>query len=145
MKKKIWGALLLALLGFIWGHSMMSPEDSSNESLWLLQLLTPLLELFFGPGQVTHYLIRKLAHFAEFAALGFLLYGNATCWTARRQWCMAGQLGLLAAFLDETIQIFSGRGAQIQDVWLDFSGVIAGILFGLFVFWLAKKMGRVRK
>lgn len=30
------------------------------------------------------------------------------------------------AFIDETIQIFSGRGPQIADVWLDVSGAFCG-------------------
>ena len=36
-------------------------------------------------------------------------------------------LGLLAAFLDETLQIFSGRGSMVADVWLDFAGVVFGV------------------
>lgn len=32
------------------------------------------------------------------------------------------------AAIDETIQIFSHRGSQLQDVWLDFSGFIVGTL-----------------
>ena len=41
--------------------------------------------------------------------------------------------GLLTALTDETIQMFSdGRSSQLTDVWLDFSGVMAGILVGLF-------------
>lgn len=30
------------------------------------------------------------------------------------------------AFIDETIQIFSGRGPQIADVWLDVFGAFCG-------------------
>ncbi len=40
--------------------------------------------------------------------------------------------GVLTALTDETIQIFSaGRSSQVTDVWLDFAGVLAGILVGL--------------
>ena len=35
---------------------------------------------------------------------------------------------MLTGFIDETIQIFSGRGSAIRDVWLDFSGAAAAIL-----------------
>jgi VanZ family protein len=35
-------------------------------------------------------------------------------------------LSLLTAFIDETLQIFSGRGPMVQDIWLD----LAGSLFG---------------
>ena len=36
--------------------------------------------------------------------------------------------GLAVAVTDETIQIFSGRGSQVLDVVLDFSGALTGIL-----------------
>ncbi len=131
MKKTLWAILLIFLLGFIWGNSLLSREDSAMTSLWILQLLTPVLEIFLGPGQVSHHFVRKLAHFAKFAVLGFVLYGNVKLRAQRRPWLWAGQLGFCAAFLDESIQIFSGRGPQISDVWLDFSGVLIGILFAL--------------
>lgn len=38
---------------------------------------------------------------------------------------------ILTAFIDETIQIFSGRGASIKDVWIDTFGALAGILIVL--------------
>ena len=41
---------------------------------------------------------------------------------------LAGGLALLTGFIDETIQIFSGRGSAVSDVWLDFSGAAAAIL-----------------
>ena len=36
--------------------------------------------------------------------------------------------GFFVAAIDETIQIFSHRGSQLQDVWLDFSGFVVGTL-----------------
>ena len=41
----------------------------------------------------------------------------------------------LAAAIDETIQIFTGRGAQIKDVLLDFTGALTGILFTALLIW----------
>ena len=70
-------ALLIAILltlGFIWGNSLLSREQSSDESAWVLRLVTPVLELFVGKGRVTEHLVRKLAHFTEFALLGFELF-----------------------------------------------------------------------
>lgn len=37
------------------------------------ELLRPLLELVVGQGGVTDHLVRKLAHFTEYAVLGALL------------------------------------------------------------------------
>ena len=122
--------IIFLTLAFIWGHSLMSREVSSEESGFVMQLLTPLLELFVGKGNVTEHLVRKLAHFSEFALLGAEL---CLYFTGKRKRKSAGLLlalahGLFAAFFDETLQIFSGRGPMIQDVWIDFAGVITGAL-----------------
>ena len=75
MKKKRVLLLILIVLTllFIWGNSLLSREQSSDESAWVMHLVTPLLEAFVGKGNVTEHLVRKLAHFTEFAMLGFEL------------------------------------------------------------------------
>ena len=49
-------------------------------------------------------------------------------------------LGLLAAFLDETLQLFSGRGSMVADVWLDFAGVVFGVAVITLGRWIAGQM-----
>ena len=63
---------LAVWLLFIWVHSMIPARSSAAESRWVGQLITPVLELFTGEGNVTDHLVRKLAHFCEYAALGVL-------------------------------------------------------------------------
>ena len=70
--KTILVVLLALLLAFIWLHSMMPAEDSAEESQRVGQFLTPFLELLVGEGNVTDHLVRKLAHFCEYGALGIL-------------------------------------------------------------------------
>ena len=129
-QKKALLIIIIVTLAFIWGHSMMPPETSSLESKWVMKLVTPFLELFVGKGNVTEHLVRKLAHFCEFTLLGaeLMLYFGMP---ERRMLLRTLNLGLVAALLDETVQIFSGRGAAIPDVWLDFSGVLTGTLITL--------------
>lgn len=52
--------------------------------------------------------------------------------------CMA--LGLMAATIDESIQIFAGRGAMVQDIFLDMSGFLlaGGIALGILI--IARRM-----
>lgn len=131
-------ALLIAILltlAFIWGNSLLSREQSSDESAWVLQLVTPVLELFVGKGNVTHHLVRKLAHFTEFGLLGFeLLFWFSPVRAKRTEGLLLAMAhGLFAAMTDETIQLFSGRGSQLQDVWLDFAGVTTGALLALLI------------
>ncbi|MBQ7058119.1 MAG: VanZ family protein [Firmicutes bacterium] len=75
--------------------------------------------------------------------------GLVTCYPAfvpRAVWptvgltlaCSSGT-SWLVAFLDETIQIFSGRGPMIQDVWLDLSGALCAILLVLLIYGLRQK------
>lgn len=90
------------------------------------------------PGVANHltdHIVRKLAHFCEYALEGFLLALCLRVYTrhffVHISWPILG--GLLTALTDETIQMFSdGRSSQLTDVWLDFSGALAGILVGLF-------------
>ncbi len=138
VRRKILFCLFLLVLVFIWGQSCMPVTLSREESSRVLTFLKPFLEWIFGRGKVTHHLVRKLAHFAEYFVLGCCL--SALLPLHRRGRLLALGLGLLAALIDETIQIFSGRGDQISDVWLDFSGAAAGVLLLSLILWLIGKL-----
>ncbi len=155
----IWAVLAVLLLAFIWGNSFLSVRNSTDASVWVMKLVTPLLEKFVGAGNVTDHLVRKIAHFVEFAALGFVLYwvmrlagrrrsgaGSVFSSDSRRSnssasaapvglraLCRALFWGFFAGFLDETIQVFTGRGPQITDVWLDFAGLTCGALLAALI------------
>ena len=132
--KKTLTVLIIVTLAVIWGHSLLGREASSEESGFVMKLLAPLLELIVGKGNVTEHLVRKLAHFCEFFVLGAeLLLFFALSKSRKNAFLLALSHGLFTALMDETIQIFSGRGPMIQDVWLDFSGVTAGALLMLAV------------
>ncbi len=117
--------LLLVTLCFIWSNSMAGKESSASLSgrvtAWLNSIGIP----------ATEYFVRKSAHFCEFGLLGVELM--LLCWLRSglrmQNCCNAAFAALLTAVTDETIQIFSGRGSQVQDVVLDFSGAVTGILF----------------
>jgi VanZ family protein len=129
--------LILLTLALIWGHSLLGREASSEESGFVMELLEPVLEMVVGEGNVTEFLVRKLAHFTEFFVLGLELL---TFFAYRKPlfpqaFLLALTHGFFAAFLDETIQIFSGRGPMIQDVWLDVCGFAVGasLMLGIMV------------
>ena len=123
--------LTIALLLIIWGQSLLPVKASAAESGWLrTAVIDPLLALF-GLGPVGDYFVRKLAHFTEFLLLGL---SSTLLW--RGKVLRALQTAFLAAFLDETIQLFSDRSAQISDVWLDLFGAAVGCC----LCWLALKL-----
>lgn len=118
---------LLALnLVFIWGNSLMPGEVSGAISQWVKDLISSLFPGGSDP-QEGHGLLRKLAHFTEFACLGFCL-----CWLVsmlgKRPW-LSFVCGFLVACVDETIQRFiPDRGPSFRDVMIDTSGVVLGIV-----------------
>lgn len=129
--KTILVVLLALLLAFIWLHSMMSAEDSAEESQRVGQFLTPFLELLVGEGNVTDHLVRKLAHFCEYGALGIL--AGALLLVKKEsgifRWSYTLLCALAVAVVDESIQLLAdGRGAQVQDVLLDTAGSLTGLL-----------------
>ena len=127
--------LLIATLVFIWGNSLESVQESNTKSGNTLRIITPPLELFVGRGNVTDHIVRKLAHFLEFGALGCEL---ALLTVLRRRVRLQSVLnclsaGLAVAVTDEALQILSDRGSQVSDVLLDLGGSAAGIAFILLI------------
>lgn len=116
-------ALTALWLAFIWGNSLLPGDESGAIS----DNVGRILALIFGPWvEQATFLIRKLAHFSEFAILGFLLSWNGKLRQVKSM-SFPVLLGLLAAMTDETIQRFvPGRGSMVTDVWIDFSGVLVG-------------------
>lgn len=130
---------LIACIVFIFSNSMQVAEVSSEASGRVLNLVRKVLTHLGMPGAASHvtmHLIRKLAHFCEYMLEGFLLMLCLRVYTRHfvkhMSWPILG--GLLTALTDETIQLFSpGRSSQVVDVWIDFGGVMTGLLVGMFV------------
>ena len=125
MRRKICIILILLNLAFIWGNSALPGEVSDAFSRWVAALM--------GGGQVPSDgggFLRKLAHFSEFASLGFWLAWHARLRGERglhlANSAMLG--GLLAACVDESIQILTPeRASSLVDVWIDTFGVVTGV------------------
>ncbi len=124
-KRSICILLIIVNLCFIWGNSLLPAEQSQALSDWVLEMLPELTE--DAPGGEENMILRKLAHFAEFAVLGLLL-----SWLfrmLRKQFWYPLLLGIGAACVDETIQCFvPGRGPGIVDVAIDACGILTGML-----------------
>ena len=119
-------ALILWNITFIWANSLLPGEVSGAFSDWVRALLARVLasdELSTsGDG-----LLRKMAHFSEFAALGMLLSWFFGMLQKKKRW--AALCGFFTACVDETIQRFvPDRGPSIFDVGIDTCGVLTGML-----------------
>lgn len=94
---------------------------------------------------MTDHILRKCAHFGEYALLGVLTAAALRTGT-HFSWPAALLPGTLAALCDETIQLFvPGRSGQITDVWLDTAGYLTGALLTLLIFSLCRKRPKQRK
>ena len=133
------GVITLGLLCFIWGNSLLPGKDSGELSGFvgtLLQKLLPFLNLQSETGM---HLLRKAAHFSEFAALGMSFSWLFGMLSGKKAWYLSLPLicGAAAAAIDETIQLFSpDRGPSIKDVGIDTCGVITGIAVLSLLHWL---------
>lgn len=121
--------LMIALmLLFIWSNSLANSVRSNALSGWVERWLKPLIDPQGNiPDKTFDYDVRKFAHVFEYALLGALLVFGTAQMKHRSVWHLL-LVVLLAAVIDETIQFYTGRTSQLQDVWIDVSGVCIGML-----------------
>jgi len=132
--------LVILMLAFIWGNSLLPGDLSSQESEKVLELLQPVVGpltrvLNAGGFDVDeHTVVRKLAHFTEYAVLGALMFLLFVKPDGRSRYLLPAGLCLTTAGIDEGIQIFAqDRGPALRDVAIDFCGSCIGLLAAAFV------------
>lgn len=133
--------LLVLNIAFIWGNSLLPGSVSGALSGWLKSVLAMLFPGGSDDPDAGHGLLRKLAHFTEFACLGGLLVW--LCSMLRRPAVLSVLGGFLVACIDEGIQMFvPDRGPGILDVLLDTAGTLVGmsvVLLGYTVYIMRNK------
>lgn len=129
---KPWLCAMVVMTLFIWTNSLVPGEGSGSLSLAVVDNVRAALDCLGLPsGWVTNFIVRKGAHFTEYAVLGVL---------AARAFGLAGPprgsggalltvctVLVLVPALDETIQLFvPGRSGLLTDVLIDLSGAACG-------------------
>lgn len=113
---------------------MANSQESHAQSDRFVDLLRPIID---PHGKMTYEqvssIVRKAAHFAEFAALGSEI--AVLCFALSfgfklRDAIYAAAGALLIANIDEYLQIYSARGSSVSDVFIDLGGAITGIAVG---------------
>ncbi len=134
--------IIVITLLYIWNNSLQSAIVSNGQSKRVLEVIE---EVFRTPPLDTEeaqHIVRKVAHISEFALLGMemvlLLY--LTGKMRRQNLAAVLFIGLASAVMDETIQIFSQRGSQVMDIWIDFAGFVAGIGIALIAYALISRV-----
>lgn len=132
-------------IGFIWWHSTLSAMDSTVESLNVMYFLDDFFRMLGFNAELTNHIVRKSAHFCEFALLGCLSMWSAFLNKRRiiKNLTSVGFVCLVTAVVDECIQIYSpGRSAEVPDVVLDFCGAAAGVIFWFVIYGIVKLFKR---
>ena len=143
--------LTLAVMGMIFFFSTETAEQSDETSGYftrqVIDVLYPDYAKYEKKQQQSLYdsiqtVIRKMAHYTEFAILGFLMRLCLESWFGKRKWLTPVSWGLstLYASTDEMHQILiDGRSGQWTDILLDSAGVLSGVLIAVLVLFLVRK------
>lgn len=122
--------ITISFIAFAFIHSSMPADISGEESENVLQFLQNILNALGMGTELTSYIVRKVAHFTEYAAIGGALVGCAYSFNKTKPYTYSVNIlfsGLLTAVIDETIQLnVAGRSGQVSDILLDFAGCITG-------------------
>ena len=129
MKKYLCLSLTGLIIAFIWGNSLQPAVESETLSVYLDSLVKNIFEFchLHVSIAVMDHIVRKSAHFTEFAIQGFLIYKSLSMFKVRHGVRTAIIIGVLTAIVDETIQLsVPGRSSQVSDVMLDTVGAATG-------------------
>lgn len=129
----VWLFLTALFTMFIFYNSSMSGTESGHLSALAAGFVVHVADFLQVSlsGDVEH-ILRKLAHFLEFACLSWLVCKTYSSFGVSDRASNGYILFfcLLVAVVDEYIQLFShGRTSMVKDVLLDFSGAFCMWLF----------------
>lgn len=141
--------LTAGLIAFAFIHSSMTADESGAESAVTMGFLQNILDALGVNFELTDHIVRKLAHFAEYTAIGIMLMNTAYAFNKSRPYVFYPHIlfaGLFTAVIDEAIQLnVPGRYGMITDALLDFSGIVTGSVLMLIILTIYKTVHRKRR
>ena len=119
-------ALIVGTVAFIFVNSALPPEVSAEQSGTVGGIIAEIIPPDTDLGAFIQEYLRKIAHFTEYGLLGIEISLLVFFYFKRRILfgCSAAAVPFFIGFIDESIQILSGRGPSISDVWIDIGGFI---------------------
>ena len=123
-------------MGFIFCMSLNNAEESKALSDSLAQRLINFLGI-----NIPKVILRKGAHFVEFAGLGLCLCNAIYASFGHRLTPVFALVGsVIYAISDEVHQIFSeGRACRITDVLIDSAGALSGIVIAFLIYKIIRR------
>ena len=141
--------IIILTVTVIWGHSCMTRAKSTEESSFVKEIIDTVVQTVSGNQSfaIPEVVIRKSAHFFEYAVLGielviFIALNKSVYLNDDKKrgliklLCLyptAFAISLFVASVDEIIQYFTGRYSSIWDVMLDMTGASFSILIFLLI------------
>lgn len=150
--------IILLVLTFIkiFDFSSQNSEKSSNLSRTITEKVTSKIKFIQNLDtdkkekvlHIAEIIIRKLAHFSEYALVGILLMSLMSTYEIKNKLRVLISLltGVLYASSDEIHQLFvPGREGAVRDVLIDTSGVITGIFIVIIILKIIKRFKSNKK
>lgn len=137
------------LIAFAFIHSSMTADESGAESAATMGFLQSIINFLGIKFELTDHIVRKIAHFTEYTAIGIMLMNTAYSFNKSRPYLFCPHIlfaGLFTAVIDETIQLnVPGRAGLITDVLLDFLGILTGIIVMFVILIIYKAIRQKRR
>ncbi len=122
--------LTILCMAVIFYFSSRPATQSAGQS----SAVTLFLQKLFHTEAITEHMVRKAAHFTEFAGLGFLTNSSVYFTLGKKNLPLGTVTGSAYAATDEIHQIFvDGRSCQFTDWLIDTIGIITGALLFLII------------
>ena len=142
--------LTIAVMVIIFMFSSQNAEESSESSELLTKAAIKIIDNNYASRSPERqqeiwsqasFIVRKLAHFTVYTALGFcasMTVGKRKLFSLKSLFVIV--FGFLYAFSDEIHQTFSeGRSCEFRDMMIDTSGVTLGTFLSItFIFIISK-------
>ena len=133
----IFAVLSVLCMVMIFYFSSQSAGDSDKQSSIILEIVRRI----FGNNSFSNFLVRKAAHFCEFALLGMLFNFTYYFYKNSKNIILSTSLASLYAASDEIHQIFvEGRSCQFRDWAIDTGGAITGMAVFLVIYLIINKV-----
>ena len=137
-KKIIFSIMTLLWVRVIFWFTLQPGDVSGNMSGSFLETIIRwfALDVPAEKMELCHMILRKCAHFSEFAILGVLSSLTLLQTKISHRWLNATVFCLAVAAIDETLQLFvAERAGRVLDVLIDGMGAGCGVLLVLAIAW----------
>lgn len=132
----LWILTVLCMAAIFYFSSQPAVQSSGQSSA-----VTLLLQRLLHTEAITNHMVRKTAHFIEFAGLGFLT--TCSVYLSFNKRYLGVVIASLYAATDEIHQIFVvGRSCQLTDWMLDTVGIITGALIFSAIFCIIQRINK---